>query len=271
VRRKTAAFTVVELLMVCAISSVLTCLLLSVLRKAHSLAQISSCANNLHQLAIGTIQYAQDNAQFLPPPNISLTGIANWAQNGGGGARYLLYAPKYGVHYNRAHNLALLNQLGYTKDASLYFCPRDPLRGTLGYFSSNATKTVIWPMTTNLGGVVYSYTYNPYGATYAYNISASYNNQAVMHPSFPRLPKFPAGRPLAMDSVMQIDWHSGAWNLLYPDGRVKTKKSQQAVAQFCVDWNPTWAYCFVLCNLTGKTYFSSATRLEGEAVDNPID
>jgi prepilin-type N-terminal cleavage/methylation domain-containing protein len=65
-RRRRAAFTLVELLVVIGIISVLTAVLLPALRTARLASQRVACASNLRQIGTAVLMYVNENRQHLP-------------------------------------------------------------------------------------------------------------------------------------------------------------------------------------------------------------
>lgn len=63
---RTKGFTLIELLVVIAIIALLAAILFPVFARARENARKSSCSNNLKQIGVGLLQYAQDYDEALP-------------------------------------------------------------------------------------------------------------------------------------------------------------------------------------------------------------
>jgi prepilin-type processing-associated H-X9-DG protein/prepilin-type N-terminal cleavage/methylation domain-containing protein len=66
--RNRTGFTIVEFLVVVSVIAVLVSLLLPALLQARERARAAACRSNLHQLALGILMYADENAEYFPWP-----------------------------------------------------------------------------------------------------------------------------------------------------------------------------------------------------------
>ncbi len=103
--RKCGGFTLIEVLVVVAIIALLVSILLPALGKARGYAKEATCRSNLHQLALATTYYADDNQYRLPY-------ILGTDQGSGEPTN----APFY-----QYHQIFLL--WPYLKDLRIYRCP----------------------------------------------------------------------------------------------------------------------------------------------------
>jgi prepilin-type N-terminal cleavage/methylation domain-containing protein len=73
-----AAFTLIELLVVVAIIGILAALVLPTLSGAKAAARRTECLNNLKQVALGLLLYADDFGQVLPGRSPKPPGVHGW-------------------------------------------------------------------------------------------------------------------------------------------------------------------------------------------------
>lgn len=115
-------FTITELLLVISIIAILASLLLPGLNNAKSRSQTISCLNNLKQLQLGWVLYADDHNDLLPPNNFvtedSATALMETASWCPGNVR---------TDTNTA-NIERGAIFPYLKNTAIYHCPADRSR-----------------------------------------------------------------------------------------------------------------------------------------------
>jgi prepilin-type N-terminal cleavage/methylation domain-containing protein len=138
--RQTNAFTLIELLVVVLIIAILAALLLPTLASAKSKAQNTKCTSNLHELVIGWISYANDNADRVAQclsqnPGNALNGTETSCQPGQPNASWVL-----GYATNVAPGLITHGLIfPYVGNIRVYKCPADVSMSA----TSNSTGPVL--------------------------------------------------------------------------------------------------------------------------------
>ena len=91
-------FTLIELLVVIAIIAILASMLLPALNRARSTAHSADCLNNIKQIGLALIQYANDHEDFLPAP--WRDSWACWVDALGGNPGFTSYVPPTATYWN---------------------------------------------------------------------------------------------------------------------------------------------------------------------------
>jgi len=111
------AFTLVELLVVITIVAVLAAMLLPALEKARASARTAQCINNMKQLTLCWVTYADDNEDQLVPNWISLSDYSSAPESWVGGQEQILAL---------ATNVACIQTgrlYAYNQSPAIYRCP----------------------------------------------------------------------------------------------------------------------------------------------------
>jgi prepilin-type N-terminal cleavage/methylation domain-containing protein/prepilin-type processing-associated H-X9-DG protein len=131
---KRRGFTLVELLVVIAIIAVLMAILMPALKAAREQGKRGVCLNNLKQLTLAWILYADDYEGKLPNSDVGYTGTPPvhtwWVQ-----WPFIPPGPSIeNVTMNEWHNVIKAGQMyKYCKNVNLYRCPNAPKRYGLSY------------------------------------------------------------------------------------------------------------------------------------------
>ena len=119
-REKPLRFTLIELLVVVSIIAILASMLLPALSRAREMARRSVCINNLRQMALTCMIYADDSNRNLPWPS----SMYNWAF-GGSYTGASLYT-RNDSNTAEATGMGLLYDANYLHDIDFFFCPSNP-------------------------------------------------------------------------------------------------------------------------------------------------
>jgi prepilin-type N-terminal cleavage/methylation domain-containing protein len=171
IKRQERGFTLIELLVVIAIIAILAVLIFPALASAKAKAKRTSCINNLRQMAVGSIAYAADYSDNLPPwrgyPPYSTDGKMN-NMSASHYSRYVWMDENHthlawpiaqdinqpaGCHFE---NAGFLYPTKYIGDGKIYFCPSLQSGEYSAQFYQPLLTTDTWK-----GVVRSSYFFNP--------------------------------------------------------------------------------------------------------------
>jgi prepilin-type N-terminal cleavage/methylation domain-containing protein len=142
--RRRRAFTLIELLVVIAIIGVLVALLLPAIQQAREAARRGQCQNNLKQIGLALLNYADANRVFPPSAVVGYQGTAFYWQGWSIHGRILPFlesGDKYDGFNFEATSGGVENSTSINRLGAVFLCPSDPKgfdrRVSKGYDNTN--------------------------------------------------------------------------------------------------------------------------------------
>jgi type II secretory pathway pseudopilin PulG len=255
-----SALTLTELLVVIATVAMLAMLVLPALAGVQNKSGRMQCANNLRQIGVASMLYANENSTWLP-----LCWLDPTSPNGSHGlnvlnqmvyTRYVWISsptspsPPYQVQTNASpaayfQNLGYLYHVGLAGNGNIFYCPAQWSSGYLGADSYSPLLT-----TDSTGIVRSSYDYNPRAVVVGSSYIRQYQKTSQLEPrKLFAVDDFSSG----LNPNTFAHFRERGWNVLFTDGGVQFSRSTLAYGWINVD----------LSGGVGGIYYPQANQIIG--------
>jgi len=246
------AFTLIELLVTIAIIAILAAILFPVFSRARENARRTSCANNLKQIGLGLIQYAQDYDEIMVPAYLDGSCMATSGINATNfnscvnnfkwmdlvfpyiKSEAVFDCPSVGKGL-KTYQYANSNNYGHYAANSAYFAPRDNAHGTFSHYRETApgvfgrhspihlskfvdasSTVMVLDSRVNGAGTPFMISWDNTNST---NVNTSPTFRDVTQDAFD-----PTNRTFVAESGAVSERHLSTINVLWADGHVKAIK-----------------------------------------------
>jgi prepilin-type processing-associated H-X9-DG protein/prepilin-type N-terminal cleavage/methylation domain-containing protein len=180
-----SAFTLIELLVVIAIIAILAALLLPALKQAKARARATSCLNNVRQIGLATMMFADDNNGALPQSE----------------------------HQGKSWVASLIP---YGGTRGIYRCPADKNTNRLYSFAIN--DFLLPPLSDNPDFTKVTSVPSPTETTFLPECADKYSSSDHFHFADPEEGGY---TPAAFESQVAVKRHQNSANYLFVDGHVE--------------------------------------------------